>query len=137
MIKILLTLLFIPSLSWGSIKLVCQGHSMVQVQYPDSGSPSMINAKYFEKPTVTINENENMILVRGVVDGIMAYRIETWRSDEDAFFGIARHKDDIKGQIHIDRISGAMIRMTYSPNKKNKKTLLEFYYDCDKASKKF
>jgi len=134
---LLALLLLIPSLSWANIKLVCQGHSMVQVQYPDSGSPSMINAKYYEKGTVTINEKKEVILVRGVVDGVMAYEIQTWRSDEDAFYGEATDFEGIVGHIHIDRISGAMIRITYSPNKKNKKTLLEFYYDCNKASKKF
>lgn len=135
--KLLVILLLVPSLSWGNINLVCLGHSMVQVQYPDSGSPSMINAKYYEKVTVTINEKKEVILVRGMFDGVMAYEIQTWRSDEDSFYGEATDFEGIVGHIHIDRISGAMISITYSPNKKNKKTLLEFYYDCDKASKKF
>ena len=94
-------------------------------------------AKYYEKASVTINEKKEVILVRGVVDGVMAYEIQTWRSDEDAFYGEATDFEGIVGHIHIDRISGAMISITYSPNKKNKKTLLEFYYDCNKATKKF
>ena len=110
---------------------------MVQIGYPENSGQTYLEAKYLEKPTVNIIENEDMIFVKGVSDGVMAYEIQTWRNDEDAFYGEAIDFEGVVGQIYINRISGEMIRMTYLPNKEDKKTLLEFYYDCNKASKKF
>ena len=134
---LLALLLLIPSLSWANIKLVCQGHSMVQVLYLNTGD-QFSSAKYYEKPTVTINESKRIILVNGVSDGIMAYRFQSWRDTDDGFYGYAQNPEGrTTGYIHIDRISGDMIRMTYLPNELEKQGLLEYYYNCKKASKKF
>ncbi len=134
---LLALLLLIPSLSWANIKLVCQGHSMVQVLYLETGD-EFSNKYYNERPTVTINENEQFILVNGASDGIMAYNIQTWRGTEDAFYGFSQDPDGrTLGYVHIDRITGEMIRMTYLPNESEKQGLFEYYYDCKKASKKF
>ena len=136
--KLLILLLLVPSLSWGSIKLVCQGNAMFSIQYPENGSQSMTNiTKYLEKPTITISENENMIFVSGVVDDIITYRIETGRNYEDEFYGVAMFEDEIRGKIWIDRISGAMVRVNFLPNMKNKKTEVELFYDCEPIRKKF
>lgn len=136
--KTLLTLfLLIPSFSWANIKLVCQGHSMVQVLYLNTGD-QFSSAKYYEKPTVTIDEGKRMIQVDGVSDGIVGYRFQSWRDTEDGFYGYSLDWGGrTTGYIHIDRFSGDMIRMTYLPNEQEKEGLLEYYYNCKKASKKF
>ena len=134
---LLALLLLIPSLSWANIKLVCQGHSMVQVLYLNTGD-EFSSAKYHEKPTVIIDEYRKIIQVNGVSDGIMSYRFQSWRDTEDGFYGYSLGPEGhTRGYIHIDRISGDMIRMTYLPNEHEKQGLLEFYYNCKKSSKKF
>ena len=135
---LLALLLLIPSLSWGSIKLVCQGHSMVQIGYPENSGQTYFEARYEELASVTINEKEDFILVRGALEGPLAYRFQTWRDMEDAFYGIAQNQDGrTVGYIGIDRVSGAMTIMRYYPNEFEKQSLREFYYDCKKATKKF
>jgi len=134
---LLALLLLLPSLSWGSIKLACQGNAMFSIQYPENDSQRITNTKYREEPTVTISENENMIFVSGVVDDIITYRIETGRNYEDEFYGEAMFEDEIRGKIWIDRISGVMIRVNFLPNMKNKKTEVELFYDCEPIRRKF
>ena len=110
---------------------------MVQILYSNTGEQFM-NAKYYEKPKVTINEDEEFILVNGVSDRVRAYKFQPWRDTEDGFYGYSQDSEgNILGYIYINRMSGEMIRMTYSPNEIKKQELLEFYYDCQKESKKF
>ena len=135
---LLVLLLLIPSLSWGNIKLVCQGHSMSATQWSKTGEEFFSQAKYNEKPSVVVNESIGYISVRGVSDGIMFYDIPDWKSDDETFYGVATNQSNhLLGQISIDRLSGAMMRESYFNHYNDLNLLNKYYYDCNKAERKF
>ena len=129
--KLLILLLLVPSLSWGGITLTCQGYSMTQFNYKWN---DIFDAKYYESPTVIINEN-----TKAIYTGNWSYpfRYTLNYNGSDAFRGYSVVDEKTKSEIYINRYNGEMTVQVFEPNRSVMDSMSEFRSNCTNATQKF